>query len=121
MVIILTQDLMMSSSAGAVARANSVTLKTVASAAKAIEWLREHQASLLLVDLQLNGLNLDELTAGIGDLPDASRPHSIAYAQHVNVELLQQGQQAGFDEVVTRGQMNRGLGELLTRYGTVGS
>ncbi len=41
MVVILTQDLMMSSSAGAVARANSVTLKTVASAAKAIEWLRE--------------------------------------------------------------------------------
>lgn len=121
MVVILTQDLMMSSSAGAVARANSVTLKTVASVAKAMELLQEHQSSLLLVDLQMNGLNLDELTTGLAEIPDESRPHSIAYAQHVNVELLEQGQQAGFDEVATRGQLNRGLGELFSRFGTVGS
>ena len=119
MVVILTQDLMMSSSAGAVARANSVTLKTVSSVAKVMELLQEHQSPLLLVDLQMNGLNLDELASGLAATPDDSRPHSIAYAQHVNVELLEQGQQAGFDEVVTRGQLNRGLGELLTRFGSM--
>ena len=111
----------MSSSAGAVARSNSVVLKSVASVAKTIGWLQEHQTALLLVDLQMNGLSLDDLTTGLAELPDGFRPHSIAYAQHVNVELLEQGQQAGFDEVVARGQLNRGLGELVARYGSVGS
>ena len=109
----------MSSSAGAVARAKSVTLKTVASVSKTMEWLHENQSTLLLIDLQMNGLSLEELSAGLAEIPDESRPHSIAYAQHVNVELLEQGQQAGFDDVITRGQLNRGLGELLTRFGTV--
>ena len=119
MVVILTQDLMMSSSVGAVAKAHSLTAKSVSSINKAINLLNEQRASLLLIDLQMPGLDLAELTAEIAKLPDETRPTSIAYAQHVNVELLEQGQQAGFDMVVTRGQLNRELGDLLTQDGIV--
>ncbi len=108
----------MSSSAAAAARANSVTLKTLPSVAKAAEFLSENQTGLLLVDLQMPGLNLEELTSQLAQLPEPSRPRTIAYAQHVNVELIQQGQQAGFDEVVTRGQLSRGLGDLFSQTGS---
>ena len=119
MVVILTQDLMMSSSVGAVAKAHSVTVKSVSSIDKAINLLNEQHASLFLVDLQMPGMDLAKLTAEFAKLPDETRPKSIAYAQHVNVELLEQGQQSGFDMVVTRGQLNRELGDLLTQYGIV--
>ena len=119
MVVILTQDLMMSSSVGAVAKTNSVSVKSVSSINKAIGLLNEQQASLLLVDLQMPGLDVATLSAELANLPDESRPTSIAYAQHVNVELLEQGQQSGFDKVVTRGQLSRELGNLLSQYGIV--
>ena len=117
MIAILTQDLMMSSSAAAAARANSMTLKTFPMVAKAAEFLLENRTGLLLVDLQMPGLNLEELTSKLAQLPEPFRPRTVAYAQHVNVELLHQGQQAGFDDVVTRGQLSRGLGELFSRVG----
>ena len=82
-------------------------------------FLNEQRASLLLVDLQMPGLDLATLSTELANVPDETRPTSIAYAQHVNVELLEHGQRSGFDKVVTRGQLNRELGDLLAQYGIV--
>ena len=36
------------------------------------------------------------------------------YAQHVMTELIQEAEQAGFNEVLTRGQFDRGFARLMS-------
>ncbi len=107
----------MSSSASSVARAGDFAFRSSASVMKVLERLADRSVALLLIDLQMPGLNIEELHSGLEAIDQADRPHSVAYAQHVNIENLQQAKQCCFDEVLTRGQINAGLGDLMTEWG----
>ena len=85
--------------------------------AKLLERLADQSVALLLIDLQMPGLKIEDLNEGLAAIEVANRPHSVAYAQHVNVDILQTAKQCCFDEVITRGQMNAGLGELVAKWG----
>ena len=113
MICFLTKDLMMSSNASSHARQKKIKLSTAPSTEKAIELIQELRPHLLIVDLQTPGLNVELLGDEIKGLPDAVCPLTIAYAQHVNVELLEQAKKAGFDQVLTRGQMNSRIGDII--------
>lgn len=113
MVIFLTADLMMTSTASSHARQNSVTLKTATNAESAITLVKEIRPHLFLVDLQTPGLEIAALGDAVRGLPDAVCPMTIGYAQHVNLESLDEARRAGFDQVLTRGQFNQQVSAII--------
>ena len=116
MILILTQDLMMSSSASAVARSLNIPFKSSASTSKSIQRLNQGEVTLLLIDLQLPGLDITKICEDLKSLATDVRPHCVAYAPHVEVDLLKSAREAGIDEVYTRGQMNGGLDALFAQH-----
>ncbi len=113
MICFLTKDLMMSSNASSHARQQNVKLSTAGSIKSAISFIEENKPHMLIVDLQTPGLDVELLGEEIKGLPDAVCPLTIAYAQHVNVELLEQAKSAGLDQVLTRGQFNAQVGKII--------
>lgn len=113
MILILTEDLMMASSVSAAARQIEQPFKSVRSIEKVLTLAEVETVSVLLVDLQIGGLEIAAAGAAIQSLPVEKRPRCIAYAQHVHVDLLTAARSAGFDQVLTRGQVSGGIAELL--------
>lgn len=108
MILLISQDLMMSSTVSATVRAEGGTFRYVASVDRAIAKLDGEPCELLLVDLQVKDLDWEALEGLL-----ASVPRSIAYAQHVNIEGLRKGRQLSFDEVLTRGQLHGSIGAII--------
>jgi CheY-like chemotaxis protein len=75
--------------------------------------------SLLLIDLQMPGLDIAEFSRALNNLEADSRPHCVGYAQHVEIDLLKSAREAGIDEVYTRGQMNGGLDTLFAQHASM--
>lgn len=117
MIVFLTKDLMMGSSASSHARQHGTQIKTVATGDDALSVIRRDRPHMLLVDLQTPGIDVGQLGEEIRELADSLCPLTIAYAQHVNVELLEQAKQAGFDQVLTRGQFNSQIGQIVAEAG----
>lgn len=113
MILHLTQDLMMSSTASALARSSDRTYKMVASTERLAAIADENGPALVLVDLQTPGLQLSELDRWISERLEPTGSTAIAYAQHVAVDELRQASECGFTKVLTRGQLNRQLAELI--------
>ncbi len=111
MFVILTNDLMIQSSASAAARSQGATMVGVSSMDSAIDKIESGTAFALFINLQTPGLVLDELVARLVQLP--KRPTVVAFAQHVEDELLALAKTAVFDQVLTRGQFSRLLPQLI--------
>ena len=113
MVVHITEDLMMSSNASLAARETGHKFKFVASWDRARHFIENNDVQFLIVDLQTTGLDLDEMQQGLSQL-DANRcPKTLAYAQHVEVELLERASAMQFEKVMTRGQAHHSFKELL--------
>lgn len=79
---------------------------------KLIERVAEPDAvKLVLIDLTLRSVDLDSEIPRLHQ--SFSNGHIVAYGPHVDVERLSQAEQAGADRVVTRGQMDRDLAEII--------
>ncbi len=88
-------------------------VKTSGSAANALKTIQDERPHLLLIDLQMPGLDIDSLGSEIKELSDSVSPLTVAYAQHVQVDLLARARSAGFDQVITRGQFNNQIGRII--------
>jgi len=108
MILLISEDLMMSSTVSAAVRAEGGTFRFVGSVERANVKLEDNDCDLLLVDLQTNDLDWEALTKLVGNVE-----HAIGYAQHVNVDILRRGRQLPFKEVLTRGQMNASVAEIV--------
>ena len=113
MIVILTSDLMMASTASSHGRQQRVAVAQATTVDKAFQIIEENRPHLLLVDLQTPKLALDQIAEKLGSLPDSVCPVSIGYAQHVEVELLESARASGFDQVLTRGQLNSQLPRIV--------
>ena len=113
MIVFITSDLMMASNAQAHAKQQGAKMVQVSSAEQGLATVRESRPHLLLVDLQCPGLDIKSLGVSLGKLADAISPLTIGFAQHVEVEKLQTAKDAGFDQVLTRGQMNSQVGQII--------
>ncbi len=80
---------------------------------KLIAAAEDTDIELLLVDLQLPGLDLGALSKVLKERFAGDGKRAIGYAQHVEVELLDSAQDCGFSAVLTRGQMNGSLQRLF--------
>lgn len=109
MIVLISEDLMMSSTVSAAVRAEGGTFRYVASVERAIAKLEGESCELLLVDLQAKQLDWEALAGLV-----SSVQNSIAYAQHVNVDGLRKGRELPFDQVLTRGQLHGGIGAIIS-------
>ena len=103
----------MSSAASYAARQAGHSFKFVASWERAKSLLEINDVQFLVIDLQTDGLNLDELEQGLNQIDESQRPTTVAYAQHVHADLLDKAQSLPNTRVLTRGQAHHGLSELL--------
>ncbi|MEM7456136.1 MAG: hypothetical protein AAF456_17455 [Planctomycetota bacterium] len=113
MIVHITQDLMMSSNASSAARDKGVKFRFIKTIDRALELIDENEVSHLLIDLQTPGLDTGELKEKLDTLDPSKRPRMLAYAQHVETELLGKAADAGLDAVMTRGQFHHNLKELI--------
>ncbi len=111
MIVFLTQDLMIQSSASAAARVQGVSLVAASTIDRAIEKLASTSAQALFIDLQTPGLKITELATRLAAA--SNRPTVIAFAQHVEAELLELANTDVIDQVLTRGQFNSRLPTLI--------
>ncbi|MCH2182675.1 MAG: hypothetical protein MK108_11780 [Mariniblastus sp.] len=110
MVVFLTRDLIILSNARSALPPGGV-LEQAATVQRLQELAGANEIRLVLVDLQMPGLQLEQLQtvlAGADLLND-----SVLFAQHVNVRMLKRARET-FPRVITRGQLNTQLPELLT-------
>ena len=114
MVVFITSDLMMASNATAHARQQGVEIRQVSSAERGLEIVKESRPHLLLVDLQCPGLDIQALGTSLSELADAISPLTVGFAQHVETDKLQAGRDAGFDQIMTRGQMNSQVAQIIS-------
>ena len=108
MIVLISEDLMMSSTVSEAVRDIGGTFRFVKSVDRAKVKLEGNDCELLLVDLQASDLDWESLSELVGRVPRA-----IAYAQHVNVDLLNRGRELPFEQVLTRGQMHANVALLV--------
>ena len=74
--------------------------------------------AVLVVDLtneDLDGATLVESLSGMGEL---ARTRTLGFYAHVDADVRQRAEQAGFDQVVPRSRMAREAGQLVARLAT---
>ncbi len=109
----LTGDLMFSSRVSAAARQQSVDCLMASSSDSLPSPPESSPMSLVMIDLATPGLRIDEamplVRAAYADV------HVVAYASHVHESTLAAARAAGCDEVLSRGQFNSRMDELVGR------
>ena len=111
--ILICHDLMFMSKVSATARHLGLAIQTVGNTADAIKQVQQCHVACLILDLSLQSLNPQDL---FNLLPTDSRPATIAFGSHVDVERLQAARQAGCQEVFPRSQFNAQMDAILQRY-----
>jgi CheY-like chemotaxis protein len=112
--ILVSGDLFFGSKLSGAAGMAGVKLETVRDVADLRQTLSANAdgVTLVLLDLTLSGLNLagavETVRAAVGD-----SARVIAYGPHVLEGALQAAEEAGCDDVLTRGALNARLGELF--------
>lgn len=114
MLLLLSQDLMITARVETAARQYGLIIKTVGTAITAIELVSRDECRLLLVDLRLPGLEIASFVQAVRDGGEAHVP-IIACAPHVHEAKLSAAREAGCDAVITRGQLDRELEDVITQ------
>ena len=113
--VFLTTDLMFFSRVVAVAAENKWDLLALSTMEEAVYRAGEKPASLVLIDLTTRDLDLPALLADLKAL-DPPPQAFVAFGPHVHKSQLNAAREAGCDEVLTRGQFDSQMAEVLGRY-----
>ena len=111
-VVFLTGDLIFSSRAEAIAQRTNVTIHAVAGDERAVAACGEFSVEILIVDLTAPGIDVARLIPRIRAIPHS--PRIVCYAPHIRADLLSAAMAAGCDLVLTRGQFDARLGDILS-------
>lgn len=116
--IFLTTDLMFFSRVASIAGEHEWDLLTLSSHDEALYRASEKPCALFLIDLTTREIDFSEL---ISDLKGLETPpqHFVAFGPHVHTAKLDAAREAGCDEVLTRGQFDANMVEILGKYLTV--
>lgn len=115
LVMVLCDDLFFASQIEGTAQQYSLSVRVVDSFGVVEQAIRSDNVARLIVDLELTGLNPNEVMAG---LPVDARPFVLGFGPHVKKDRLEAARQAGFDDVVSRGSFSAHLREMLTHSST---
>ncbi len=111
-------DLMFGSRVRLEAERAGLSLTTVSSGTGLSEALETNEGSLILVDLTSMSLELPELVRLVRARSPASQ--ITAFGPHVQQARLETAREAGCDRVLTRGQIDQQVQQLLEEYRTEG-
>jgi len=111
-IVFFSSDLMFQSRVSSVVRQGGNELIVV----RSIDTLRERgipadDLRIAVLDLSLKSIDLAELIGALKK--DYPALLVVAYGAHVDVEALENAQQAGADIVLTRGQFDRDMARIL--------
>jgi len=110
----LTTDLMFSSRVEGAANAAGVKLADYGMVDKLLEAARETPPRVVLVDMDAPKLEIADFVAQLKQLEPA--PAIVVYASHVHVDKLEAATAAGCDAVLTRGQFNSQMVQVLNHF-----
>ena len=111
--VLVSQDLMLTSRLEGAARALGATLLNVVSGEAALNAARGAGRTVIVVDLELPGL---EIASFMQTLQGLEEVKVIAFGPHVRTEKLTAAQEAGCAEVVSRGKMVTDASSILQRF-----
>jgi len=112
-VVFLGNDLMFQSRIGSVVRSSGFRFLAIRDVSKFPEGLgNETQVKWVLVDLGMAGLKLPELPGLVRTSAPGAR--LLGYGAHVQKDVLDLAVESGFDLVLTRGQFDRDMAEILS-------
>lgn len=112
-ILLVSADLFLGSRIRGAAESQGRSVDTASTGAAAAVQLDEHRYRLVLIDLETPGLDVGEL---VERRAESNVPPFVAYGPHVKVAHLKSARNAGCDEVLTRGQFDATLSDLLARY-----
>lgn len=111
-IVLFTNDLMFQSRIAAAVRNAGGELMVARSLESLPSRLADREPLMIVFDLSFAGIDLPATTAAMRErFPDAKQ---LAYGPHVDVERLQQATVLGIDEVLTRGQFDRGMTTIFS-------
>ncbi|TWT88530.1 hypothetical protein Mal64_20130 [Pseudobythopirellula maris] len=109
MIVLISRDLMAGSAIEGPARSAGMAVRIVSP-----DNAPDPAAKLYAIDLSTPAGDLAALVAALRTAsPEAA---VVAYAPHVHEAKLEAARAAGCDEVLTRGQFYRSLGDIVTRH-----
>jgi CheY-like chemotaxis protein len=114
-VLLISRDLFLTSRITGAADRIGLQLKIEPNANTALRRLGEESFAAVLVDLTHPDADPADIAAAIPSDDASPRPRLIAYGPHVHKDRLAQAREAGFDEVLTRGQFDANMPEVLAR------
>lgn len=112
---LVTSDLMFSASVAGAAASQPAKLHVVASLADLLKLCAAKPLKLVIVDLSTPGLDAVNLPAEL-QRSVTTPPAMIAYAPHVHGGMLAAARDAGYDEVLTRGQFHSQMAQVIGRH-----
>ena len=112
-VLLLSQDLLVTSRVSGVVEALNVAFRSVSSADNLQLTWPESPAELIVVDLTLPGLDVEEVVQWIH--AQQTRATVIAFGPHVQLKTLGRAEQSGCDHVYVRGEFFAQMQNILLR------
>jgi CheY-like chemotaxis protein len=113
-VLFLSSDLVFSSRLAGAGQRLGVPVSSVSSLDAAVARVQGDSVGLVILDL--SALNVDPQTA-VSRLRESQPALAIVgYAPHVHEDRLRAAAEAGCKEVLTRGQFDRQMEQILNRY-----
>ena len=110
-IILIASDLLLTSSVSGAASAAGVPFYSADSVRQAVDLLNAHPQSVLLVDLGTPGLTVAQLTEAVAT---EVLKKSVAYGPHVHTAKLQAAENAGFGQVLSRGQFSAQVSRIIS-------
>jgi DNA-binding NarL/FixJ family response regulator len=114
-IVLLSADLMTQSRIEAAAQRCGLALRSTSDSASLLTKCAEPPAALVIVDLTLSTVDIASVVTQLKSLPE-SQPAVIAFGPHVHQALLDAANQAGCDEVLSRGQFFAQVDTILARH-----
>lgn len=111
-VLLVCSDLFFSTQLRSAAQSAGATVDVELSAARIVEQTATGAYTLVVIDLEIMGLDLAAVIAG---LPIDNRPVVVAFGPHVQAQRLKAAREAGCDHVVPRSIAAETLGTLVSR------
>jgi CheY-like chemotaxis protein len=112
-VLLVSPDLFLGSRIRGTVESQGRSLSVASTGHAAAERLDAGNYRLVLIDLQTPGLDLTDLRQR---RTARGEPAFVAYGPHVQAPLLRAARAAGCDEVLTRGQFDASIRDVLNRF-----
>jgi DNA-binding NarL/FixJ family response regulator len=110
-IVLLTNDLMFQSKVSGAVRNAGKQLIVDRSVERVVERADANAVKLVLIDLSLQTLDLETAIRSLHD--EFGNASVMAFGAHVDVARLDEASRAGADSVLTRGQFDRDLNEIV--------